>query len=1282
MGTPTTDRWERVKALFDLALSQEPVSRAAFLASVCADDDIRREVERLLECHQQSGDFLDALPLQNILTPGQMLLDLGQHKSAAVSQDAEAAQPLDRETNAPPKNNKHADIEDAMINRRIGAYKLVRRIGSGGMASVYFAVRADDEYQKHVAVKLIRPELDSTELMTRFRSERQTLAALDHPNIVRLLDGGTTEDGLPYLVMEHVEGIPVDTYCDQQRLSIDQRLRLFVKVCSAVQHAHEKRVIHRDLKPSNILVTNDCNPVLLDFGIAKVLHPDEASETFAVTQTNMRRMTPAYASPEQVRGEKVSVATDVYSLGVVLYELLTGHRPYKLKHTTPAEIERAICEQDPENPSTAVDRIVTDVASDGTNVSRTPETVSRTREGHPEKLRRRLRGDLDTIVLAALRKEPQRRYQSVEELSADIRRHLEHLPIRTRRSTPTYRVSKFVLRHKTETVAVAVMLGAIFAATSYSALQRRDRDLASRDAASHGVHVRHSVAVLGFKNLSGRPDTAWLSTALAEMLITELSAGGKLRAISGETVAQTKLNLSLPDTDALSKENLNLVYKNLGSDFVVLGSYLNMGADSPDIRLDVRVQDASTLETTATLAVSGKITAVPDLVTRAGADIRTKLGMDLISATESAKLQASVSTNPEAMRLYAEGLAKLRVFDLLAAKDLLNRAIQADKSYALAHSALATAWSGLGYVEKEKEEAKAAFDLSRELTREDSLLIEGRYRRANNEWDKTIDIYKALVSFFPDNLDHGLALAAAEVDAGKGKDALATLQNLRKLPYPSGNDPRIDLQEAEAAAAVSDFKRQSSVAEQGAQKADANGAKLLAAECLVSEGRGLQDLGAPDKANAVLQRALARFVAAGDQFGRARALHGIGLVAYHSSHLAEARSAFGEALKIQQLLGNRLNQAKLWNDIGNLRDTEGDPDGKESADKTALAIYRETGNLQGIATELGNLGIVEGERGKNANAKRYFEEALRLDRELGDQNSTAYDLGNLAEILKGEGEFPTAQKDLEESIAISRHTGQKRALAFALFNLAAVRTYLGDLDAAEQLFTESRQVFKNAGNRLGESGPISALGSIRLLRGDLAGARSLQEESRATREAIGASASTAENRQSIAEISLEEGKAVEAETTLHTVIKEYRDVEDPIDASNAQALLVYSLLAQGKRDEAEKTAREGMNLAAESGDREAKILAAVADARVRTAARRPLEAIERLRTVLSEARKLGILATQFEVRLAMGEAQMKAGNWTLANAELSSLEHDAKKRGFYLTARKVAAIQQSRRGGS
>jgi serine/threonine protein kinase/Tol biopolymer transport system component/tetratricopeptide (TPR) repeat protein len=391
------DRWKKVEEIFESALRRAPDERPAFLLEACAGNEaLRTQIEKLLESYDQATSMVETSVL-----------------------DADSAPTLVDEE----------DVPFGMIGRRIGSYKLVREIGRGGMGSVYLAVRADDEFQKRVAIKLIKRGMDTDFIIRRFRHERQILATLDHSYIARLLDGGTTEDGLPYFVMEYVEGKSIYHYCDAERLSILERLKLFRKVCAAVQYAHQNLIIHRDIKPGNILVTADGIPKLLDFGIAKILNPEIVSQTLDPTTSNLRMMTPEYASPEQVRGETATVASDIYTLGVMLYELLTDHRPYRVRHRFSQELARIICEEEPERPSVMVGQIEVINIEGSDPFEITPDTVSRARSTTLEQLRRQLSGSLDNIVLKALRKQPQRRYSSVEEFSEDLRRYLEGQPV-------------------------------------------------------------------------------------------------------------------------------------------------------------------------------------------------------------------------------------------------------------------------------------------------------------------------------------------------------------------------------------------------------------------------------------------------------------------------------------------------------------------------------------------------------------------------------------------------------------------------------------------------------------------------------------------------------------------------------------------------------------------------------------------------------------------------------------------------------------------------------------
>ncbi|MGZ5021048.1 MAG: protein kinase domain-containing protein [Chthoniobacterales bacterium] len=389
----TPERWQRIKDVLAGALDQpNEQSRAAFLSSACAEDTaLQREVQSLLD---QPPDEFDSVAE----TIGLVNVDPFSSGSAG---------------------------------RRMGAYELVRELGRGGMGTVWLARRADQHFEKLVAIKLLKRGTDTDEVLSRFQAERQILARLDHPNIARLLDAGTTDDGLPYFVMEYVDGARLTDFVREEKLSLGERLRLFLKICGAVQFAHQNLVVHRDLKPGNILVTPECEPKLLDFGVAKLLAAGD--DAWQMTMAGRERFTPGYASPEQVRGEPITTVSDVYSLGALLYEMLTDIAPHRFPTSTPTalQIEHVVCEEETARPST--------VALD-------------------HEMRRQLRGDLDTIVLRALAKVPERRYRGAGHFADDLRRYLENKPVHARPDTVGYRAGKFLRRNKKAAIAAGLIL--------------------------------------------------------------------------------------------------------------------------------------------------------------------------------------------------------------------------------------------------------------------------------------------------------------------------------------------------------------------------------------------------------------------------------------------------------------------------------------------------------------------------------------------------------------------------------------------------------------------------------------------------------------------------------------------------------------------------------------------------------------------------------------------------------------------------------------------------------
>lgn len=442
------ERWQRLTQIVNDCLEAAADQRAAKLQELCAGDaPLQREAMELIATAERTQGFLD-----------------------------EPAS-LDAITRHPAAGELSRRIDQALspVGQRLGAYRLTEEIARGGMGVVYRALRADDSYEKEVAVKLLRDDVDAAQVAERFRAERQILAGLEHPNIARLIDGGTTDQGLPYLVMEYVDGEPITRYAQRHDLDVPARLQLFRTVCNAVHFAHQRLVVHRDLKPNNIFVTHTGDVKLLDFGIAKVLDLSPAADALATT---VHALTPAYASPEQVKGESVTTTSDIYALGVVLYELLTGQSPYKSARTQPLALAKEICETDPERPSTVVGRTETGGAE---TFDTTPVALNLKR------LQRGLRGDLDNIVLMALRKDPSRRYASAGQLSDDVERYLHNLPVAARADTFTYRASKFVARNRWPvafaSLAVIGLIGGIIATTYQASIARQAQARAEQNFA-------------------------------------------------------------------------------------------------------------------------------------------------------------------------------------------------------------------------------------------------------------------------------------------------------------------------------------------------------------------------------------------------------------------------------------------------------------------------------------------------------------------------------------------------------------------------------------------------------------------------------------------------------------------------------------------------------------------------------------------------------------------------------------------------------------------------------
>jgi DNA-binding winged helix-turn-helix (wHTH) protein/tetratricopeptide (TPR) repeat protein len=581
-----------------------------------------------------------------------------------------------------------------------------------------------------------------------------------------------------------------------------------------------------------------------------------------------------------------------------------------------------------------------------------------------------------------------------------------------------------------------------------------------------GAKQRRSVAVLGFQNVSQHSDEAWRSTALSVYLNTELAAGDKLLRAPDENINQMKIDLALKDADGYSAATLTKIRKYLNVDYVVIGSYSPLGGG--EIRLDLTLQDAATGQTVTSFSEKGNEGQMDELVGRAGARLLAKLGVEApVSLAEAAAVSASMPVNQEAARLYAEGLAKLQVFDAAAARTLLEKAVAAEPDYALAHSALAEALNFLGYNQKAQEEAKKAFDLSSKLSPEDKLSVQARYLEMSNQWPEAIGLYQTLWRDYPDNLEHGLRLATAQRSAGQVKDALATIEQLRALPPPRRDDPRIDLAEAYAYNLLGEWKLGQAAARKAGEKAHEQSRELLLAEAQSAEANSL--LGQQDFSAALrlYKTALDIYQQSGDKGDEASVLNNIGAAFQGQGDLAAAEKKYRNALEIYRAIGAKRLAADTLANLGARLQLQGNLDGAEKLYEQALDMYREVKNKSSEAIVLNNMAEILHDKGDLAGARSKYEQVLPMYDELADRSGSAYARFGLGEVLAGQGDLAAARKSHEKALSIRESIGESTAdsrLALAALSLDEGRPEDSEANAraAAEEFRTKRIVDKEA----------------------------------------------------------------------------------------------------------------------------------------------------------------------------------------------------------------------------
>jgi eukaryotic-like serine/threonine-protein kinase len=1225
--------WLRVKEVLALALEQPPGSRSALLDAICAaEPGVRAEVESLLEADALAGTFID--------TPVLPWLD-----------------PI--------------EDEDPHIGRQLGPYFIEQCLGRGGMGAVYLARRADKEFEHSVALKMIRRGMDSELVVRRFRHERQILASLNHPHIARLFDGGTTPEGLPYFVMEYVAGTPIDRYADERRLTTPDRLRLCLGVFDAVQHAHDRHIVHRDLKPGNVLVTADGQPKLLDFGIAKILDPGMDGDS---TLTSLARpMTPDYASPEQILGQPVTVATDVYALGLLLYELLTGHRAYQFATRTPEEMASVVCDLDPERPSTAVARTETSVRADGTTETTTPLTVSGTRDGSPEALRRRLSGALDAIVLKALRKTPALRYPTVTALADDVRRYLDEQPVSAGRDAWRYRGARFLRRHRSA-AGLGALLVATMAVTAVAArwwtptLLPDGGNAAATPAQAAG---RPSLAVIEFANLSGRPADQWLSTAMAEMLTTELAGGGQLRVVPADLVTGAVRDLGAHTSGSLPAAAIDRLRTALATDYVVLGSFATSGPETARaLRVDVRiVREADEPVSVAGVGDESHLFAV---MSDAGRQLRSRLGLRESNPDAASGARAAFPQGLEATRLYAEGLGRLRLLDAVNARALFEKAAAAEPENPLIQTALASAWTALGYDSKASQAAQRAFDASGALTREDRLKVEGRLYDAQRSSAKAIDVYRTLWGFFSDNVEYGLLLSAAQTSAGRGADALSTVQELRRAPAPQNSDPRIDLAEAQAASSLGDFPRELAAIQRALARAEQIGARLLVARARLLEGRSYYSQGQPTRAGQSMEAARTVFLEAGDRAGAAAALNSLGTVLADQQDITRAQRMYEQSLATSEEIGDRRAMSAALNNLGVLLKDQGRLREARDAHERSLALRREIGDRNWTAVSLSNIGVVLFEQDRLREATAYYKESLALAREIGDKRGLVRALHNLAIVQRETGNLPDARAALEESLATRVEIGDKRGQVMGHVELGMVLLQQGEIAAARHSEEEARRLAVEAKLKPGEAQARFQLGEIALVAGEIPEARRQHDWALAARREMKETRTRLESELALAAVALAEGRPADAEREAQGVVVALGQTTAALKAAG-ELLTARARLANRDVAGAARALAAARQLSTQTERVSLKSGLAMVEAELEVAQGRMPDARDRLAALQPTLSRSGMVLGELERRLLLLRIDHMESR-PAAKAEARALAKDAGARGAGLIARQAQAL--------
>lgn len=948
------ERWKQIDEIFHAALEHKPPERDAYLTKACKEDEsLRAEIEALIASHEKESIFFDTPPA-----------DL-------------AAEFLTQ------KDNMGA----------LGHYKVVKKIGSGGMGEVYLA--EDTRLNRKVALKLLPAEFTNDKSrIRRFEKEARAVSALNHPNILTIYDIGQFES-TSFIAGEYVDGETLRQRMRTSKMQLKEILSVSIQAAEALDAAHQAGVIHRDIKPENIMIRKDGYVKVLDFGLAKSIeggtlqNSELDTESSDATKAGMVIGTVRYMSPEQARGLKVDSRTDIFSLGVVLYELISGKFPFE--GPTSLDTLAAILQKNPQ----------------------------------PLNMYGEFPNELQSIINRALEKAFENRYQAVREMLNDLKNLKMRLEVgeELRRSGGSVSPA-----HKNVSTATKILLSAgllFLAILTFLLIRPHTGSPPARKAESFGQNPRPSIAVIGFKNLSGANKTAWISAALTEMLSTELAVGEKLLVISGEEVARSKRELSLDFTDSFSKETLLKVRKNLPADYVVIGAYY-VPPDEKQIRLDLNIQKTESGEIAARFTETRNDLDLLGLILAAGSSLRQSLGIVPLNAQQINSAISTLSSNPDAMRFYSEGISRLRELDRRGARDFFLMAVKADPKFSLAYSGLSQSWLELGFIKNARDAAKTALDLSDSLSREERLLVEGRYHQANYDSDEAIRCYQSLLTFFPDNLEYGLLLANAQNSAGMITDATETIKLLRKMPSPFNDDPRIDLADI-GIYEVYDPERILKLAQTAVEKARLRGSELLEAKALSYEGGAL----------GVLNQRVA------------------GMAAYErAKEIYKSYDAKGDLLILDEYLSNALLDFGDFNNALKLNDH-------------SLQNYQQADDERNVAVTYLTRSLMQRWSGKADESLKSLQTAQQIFTNIGDQESLGSTFSRIASFYSMTGDLKKSEQNYKIAIELFETTKSLPEVGQNLRSLAQIKNRTSNKDEARKLYEQALEIERTLKSRKG-----------------------------------------------------------------------------------------------------------------------------------------------------------------------------------------------------------------------